>query len=142
MYKIILAVVISAIIGVATTASAQWGSPWGGNNRDNENYNARVDVRFSNYDRDLIHRYYKNSNRKQTPPGLAKKNKLPPGLQKQVLKNGKLPPGLRGRYLPYDLERELDYLPRNYVRIRVGEDIVLMDISTKIILDVIKDIAF
>jgi len=96
---------------------------------------------FSDHDRRLIQEYYGNTKRKKLPPGLAKKEHLPPGLQKQIRKNGKLPPGLEGGALPYELERNLASLPGNYLRIRVGTDIVLMDGQTRLILDVVKDLS-
>ena len=103
---------------------------------------ARVKIIFSNHDRELIHHYYSQGKRKQIPPGLAKKEQLPPGLQKQIKKHGKLPPGLEGRYLPHDLEQRLERLPKGYVRIRVGTDIILMETATRVILDVILDVAY
>ncbi len=33
------------------------------------------------------------------PPGLARKNRLPPGIQKHLLERGSLPPGLQKRVL-------------------------------------------
>jgi len=105
-------------------------------------YAARISITFSDYDRQLVHQYYGHGKRKKIPPGLAKKKSLPPGLQKQIKRNGKLPPGLEARYLPYDLERRLGRLPGEYARIRVGTDIILIDIPTKLILDVISGVAF
>ena len=102
--------------------------------------NLGIKLIFSDYDRHLIHEYYGNTKRKKIPPGLAKKKHLPPGLQKQIRKNGKLPPGLEGGNLPYELERKLTSLPENYLRIRVGTDIVLMDGRTRLILDVINEV--
>ena len=104
------------------------------------NRNLGIKLVFSDHDRRLIHEYYANSRRKKLPPGLAKKQQLPPGLQNHIRKNGKLPPGLEGGDLPYELERNLASLPGNYLRIRVGTDIVLMDGRTRLILDVIKDL--
>jgi len=103
---------------------------------------AYVKVAFSDHDRRLIHEYYdgKMSKHKKLPPGLAKKEQLPPGLQKQLAKNGKLPPGLEKRRLPYDLEDRLSHLPTGYVRLKVGGDIVLMNETTEIIVDIIYDI--
>lgn len=103
----------------------------------------RVDVRFGQDDRDVIRRYYQGQSNnkhkgKKTPPGLAKRETLPPGLQKQLERNGQLPPGLQGRALPSTLERSLSPLPPAYVRLRVGADVVLMHAKTRIIADVIR----
>ena len=81
---------------------------------------------------------------KGLPPGLAKKNKLPPGIQKQLE---------RGAILPADLQKEMQPLPRelevrlrplsspNQVRVTVGTDILIMDKETRKILDVMRDVA-
>jgi hypothetical protein len=77
---------------------------------------------------------------KQMPPGLAKKDKLPPGLQKQLQRKGTLPPGLAKRDLPYDLESRLGALPPDTERVLVDNDVVLIRKSTGIILDVLYDV--
>jgi hypothetical protein len=102
----------------------------------------QVKVVFGENDRRLIHDYYghKKIKRKGLPPGLAKKGKLPPGLQKQLKKNGKLPPGLAKRNLPFELEHRLSPMPRGYVRLKVGGDIVLMNKETEVIVDIIHGI--
>jgi hypothetical protein len=103
--------------------------------------NARVEIRFSARDREIIHDYY-GEKRASLPPGLAKKSKLPPGLSRQVERSGHLPPGLERKRLPRDLEQRLSPVPEGHVRLRVGADVVLMDGRTELILDVMKDIAF
>jgi hypothetical protein len=103
-----------------------------------EDENARVEVVFSERDRYLIRDYY---GRHRLPPGLAKRSSLPPGLQKQVQRWGQLPPGLQGDRLPDELEVQLSRLPEGYVRVRVGADIVLMNTRTRVVVDVIKDLA-
>lgn len=102
-----------------------------------------VAVVFSDRDRQLIKEYYsgKSKKKKKTPPGLAKKDKLPPGLEKQLKKNGELPPGLQGRGLPDDLESKLSKLPAGYVRVVFGTDIVLENTKTRVIVDIMKDVA-
>ena len=97
--------------------------------------NTSVAVSFSNQDRRFIHDYY-HSKRKRLPPGLAKKGKLPPGLAKRQT----LPRGLSGRGLPRDLLRRLSSIPKDYVRLRVGTDIVIMNRKTRVIFDVISGI--
>jgi Ni/Co efflux regulator RcnB len=99
-----------------------------------------VDVRFSERDRALIRDYYEESakHRKGLPPGLAKRGgDLPPGLARRE----QLPPGLRYEPLPQDLDRRLSPLPSSYLRVRVGQDIVLMDGKTHVVFDVIYGIA-
>ncbi len=104
--------------------------------------NVRVKVEFGEKDRRLIHQHYAGKHKKQkkykkTPPGLAKKKKLPPGLQKQLVKRGKLPPGLQGRGLPQDLERQLTPLPRGYVHMKVGGDVIILNEKTRVVVDVV-----
>ncbi len=98
-----------------------------------------IDVRISDHDRGIIEHYYKKSKKKKgLPPGLAKRGgHLPPGLAKR----DKLPPGLQGDPLPYDLDEKLSQLPSTHVRVRIGQDIILMDRKTRVVFDVVYDIA-
>lgn len=94
-----------------------------------------VDIRIDDRDRAHIHDYYRGG--KGLPPGLAKRGgHLPPGLAKR----DRLPPGLEGDTLPYELERKLSRLPSSYVRVRIGQDIVLMDRNTRVVFDVVYGI--
>jgi hypothetical protein len=99
-----------------------------------------VSVVFSDRDRQLIYDYYAEYREKKAPPGLAKKDRLPPGLAKQVVKNGTLPPGLQGRALPLDLEAKLSRLPDGYERVVIGADIAILNASTRVIADIIMDV--
>lgn len=103
--------------------------------------NTTVAVVFSDRDREIIADYY-GGRKKGLPPGLAKKKRLPPGLEKQVRRNGELPPGLQRDALPPDLERRLSKLPDGYARVIVGTDIVLQDTRTRVVIDIVKDIAY
>jgi len=82
-----------------------------------------VDVRFSDHDRVAIEQYYRSGKSNKTPPGLAKRDTLPPGLQ--------------GRLLPRELETRLTALPVAQVRVIVGRDIVLMQRETRVVLDIL-----
>ena len=73
------------------------------------------------------------------PPGLAKRSQLPPGLQKHIDRTGRLPPGLEKRRLPGDLRGLLPYRKGLDYRV-VGNDIVLIETATEVILDVMKDV--
>lgn len=107
---------------------------------------------FSEMERAVIEEYFgvdleKNTEKrgqeksKQMPPGLAKKKELPPGLQKQLEKNGVLPPGLEGRDIPDDLKDKLPPVYKGTKRLLVGDDVVLIDTATDMILDIIRDVA-
>jgi len=103
-----------------------------------QDQNTQVAVTFSSRDRALIEGYY-GKNKKNLPPGLAKrKGGLPPGLAKRDT----LPPGLQRDPLPNELEVQLTALPSGYVRVRVGQDIVLLDGRTRVVFDVIYGAAF
>ncbi len=71
------------------------------------------------------------------PPGLANRQHLPPGLQKHIERTGRLPPGLEKRQLPGDLRALLPIRSGQDFRV-VGNDIVLIEIATNVILDVMK----
>ncbi len=101
---------------------------------------------FSDNDRELISRYFRDqqkkhpSENKNLPPGLAKKDQLPPGMAKQLERNGTLPPGIEQRDLPGDLERLLPPIGSGQRRMIVNNEVVLMDEKTGLILDIIRDI--
>jgi hypothetical protein len=44
------------------------------------------------------------------------------------------------RNLPHELEDKLTAIPRGYVRLQVGGDIILMNKKTEVIVDIIHDI--
>lgn len=99
-----------------------------------------IRIVFSDRDRDLIRDYY-TARAKRLPPGLAKKGKIPPGHAMQMERWGRLPPGIAYRPLPGDLERRLSALPEGYARIVLGADIGILDTRTRVVVDVIKDLA-
>lgn len=102
-----------------------------------------IDITFSDHDRELIREHYGHkhkSNKKSLPPGLAKKNKLPPGHQKQLVRRGQLPPGLQHHRLPNELERRLSRIPDGYIRVKIGGSFVLFNENTRVILDVIHEL--
>ncbi len=70
------------------------------------------------------------------PPGLANRP-LPPGLQKHIDRTGRLPPGLQKRGLPSGLRRQLPYRAGQDYRV-VGNDIVLIETATNLILDIMQ----
>ncbi len=74
------------------------------------------------------------------PPGLARRDRLPPGLEKQLRERGTLPPGLQKQVqpLPWELERRLRRLPTGYRRVIIGHNVILMNAKTALIYDIIR----
>ena len=77
---------------------------------------------------------------KGAPPGLAKRDRLPPGLERQLQRNGRLPPGLEKRQFPPELRARLPLPLQGTERVIVGNDAVLIDKATNVILDIIHDV--
>lgn len=96
---------------------------------------------FTEHDRILIVDWFR-ANDSDLPPGLAKRDRLPPGLEKQLRERGTLPPGLQKRVqpLPYELERELDPLPRGYRRGVVGGSVIIMNEQTSVIYAILRSV--
>jgi hypothetical protein len=92
--------------------------------------NVNVGITFGAEQVRLIKAWFADSdNLEGLPPGLAKRETLPPGLQRQLQRNGTLPPGLEDKIyrFPVTLERQLPDLSDGLSRVIVGGTIVLLD---------------
>jgi hypothetical protein len=76
------------------------------------------------------------------PPGLAKRQSLPPGLLKQLRERGTLPPGLEKRWVPVPapLAIRLPPVPPYYHRYFAGDDLLIVDTRTNRIAAIIHDV--
>jgi hypothetical protein len=76
------------------------------------------------------------------PPGLAKREALPPGLREQLRENGALPPGLQKRLIavPAPLGARFPALPSYYQRYFVGDDLIVVDTRTNRVVKVLRDV--
>ena len=92
---------------------------------------------YRDSDRDLRGWYDEHAN--NLPPGLAKRDRLPPGLERQLVRRGTLPPGLQKRLqpCPEDLERRLPPPPPECAHVLIGGHIVLLNRRTNIVLDIV-----
>jgi hypothetical protein len=95
---------------------------------------------FTEGERTIITKWFRG-NQSDLPPGLAKREHLPPGLEKHLRERGTLPPGLQKRLepLPFELERQLRRLPTGYRRVVIGGNVILMNEETSLIYDIIRD---
>ena len=76
------------------------------------------------------------------PPGLAKRESLPPGLREQLRERGVLPPGLQKRLVPVPapLVVRLPAVPSYYRRYFIGDDLIVVDTRTNRLVTVIRDV--
>jgi len=76
------------------------------------------------------------------PPGLAKRESLPPGLRKKLRERGALPPGLQKRLVPVPapLAARLPGIPSYYDRYFIGDDLIVVDTRTNRVVTVIRDV--
>ena len=89
-----------------------------------------ADIRLSPSDRRVIEEYYRtHAGQKGTTTKV------------QAVIGRVLPAGAKTEPLPRDLEQKLSPLSSSHVRLRVGQDVVLMDGKTRVIADVLYGVA-
>jgi Ni/Co efflux regulator RcnB len=88
---------------------------------------ARGHGRYHDNDKDIRNWYHAHYS--HLPPGLAKRDRLPPGLERQLVVNGTLPPGLQKKMqpCPRELEAVLPPPPANYTHVFIGGNLVLVN---------------
>ena len=70
-----------------------------------------------------------------------KKHKgLPPGIAKNLQRGKALPPGIAKQHLPQDLQTTLPPVPNGYERVIIDGKILLIEIATQVVRDVLTDI--
>jgi hypothetical protein len=138
-WRILFATAIFALTSSTLLANGQGrGSGKGhGKDKDDDDDRGRRIV-YSSHDRQEMHGWY-HEHEKGLPPGLAKRDRLPPGLEKQLRERGTLPPGLEKRIqpLPPDLERRLGRPLEGCRHAVIGGHIVLINVKTKYVYSVI-----
>jgi len=107
----------------------------GGNSDENGASSSGGKYVFSANDRSQIIDCMNGGGREGLPPGLAKRDRLPPGLERQLQRNGHLPPGLEKKMqpMPRSCEVRLPRLPSNITRVVVGNYVILKDIHDRIL---------
>jgi len=97
------------------------------------------EYRYSDHDRDEIRAWY-GQRGSGLPPGLAKRDQLPPGLEKQLRVRGTLPPGLQKKIqpCPVELVRRLPPPPPYCDHVLIGGHVVLLNRRTNLVLDIFR----
>lgn len=134
-----LAALALGVVLVAGSCAPAWAQGKGkGKGHDKHGDDDQGEQYYRDHDRDEARAWY-NEHDNNLPPGLAKKDHLPPGLEKQLVRNGTLPPGLQKRIqpCPEELVRRLPPPPPDCAHVLVSGHIVLLNRRTNIILDVV-----
>jgi hypothetical protein len=137
MQKSILPVVVLAAAVAAVLVGCETPPRYGEVAVHEPHYAVRVV--FTDHDRRLINDYYEPRYR-SLPPGQAKRDRLPPGHAWRVRPNQPINDDARWRYLPNELEQRLTRLPPEYVRVVIGTDVVIMNVRTRVVVDVLEDV--
>lgn len=110
-----------------------------------------AEISFDLKEKTIIADFYGGSGGGNQGQGKGKKNKgkgqggggqgvgaqgMPPGLAM----NGRMPPGIAKRQLPSGLISQLPPPPKGFERVIVDNDVLLVNIATKIIHDVLTDV--
>lgn len=94
------------------------------------------------FDRDGHVRVIRDYERRGLPPGLAKREQLPPGLRRQLRERGTLPPGLQKHLVdvPADWSSRLPSIARYERRYFAGDDLIVVDTRTNTIVAYVPDV--
>jgi Ni/Co efflux regulator RcnB len=105
--------------------------------RDRDDDDDRGDHYYREHERGEMRGWY-HDHGDNLPPGFAKRDQLPPGLERQLRVRGTLPPGLRKKMLPCpeELEGRLPPPPRGCAHVVIGGHVVLVNRSSYMVLDI------
>ena len=125
----ILFIVLLALPGLSTwnTASAD---------------SAIMEVVFSAAEVAIMRDYYKRDGGGTKTRGGKKAKGLPPGIAKNLQRGKPLPPGIAKQFLPGDLSHALPPPPDGHERITLDGKILLVEIATQVVVDVLTDVLF
>ncbi len=138
------ALLAAAALALGTTAIAKGPEHGGGKGKGNDKVVEKKAVKkgpkggevvvFTTHEHSTITEYYRVHK--------VKHKKLPPGIRKQLVRNGALPPGWEKNFyaFPPELNHRLPVLPVYCRRGFIGYDVVVIDTRTNIILDIIHDV--
>jgi hypothetical protein len=97
-----------------------------------------VRIRFSSNEISVIHDFF-HDNHVDKKGGKKGSKPLPPGIAKNLERGKPLPPGIAKRSLPNDLLVRLPPVADGYERVVIAGKILLVEIATQVIHDVLVE---
>ena len=137
------ALLLAALLACTGPALAGHGKDKGKKDKDPESaaeYAPGKDKQFSDEDAGKLRSYYRSNpeSRKQLPPGLAKKDKLPPGWQKKLAVGERVPDDVWAHRVPVPREITLGDTPAGTINVRINDRIVRVAERTREVLDILN----
>ena len=102
-----------------------------------------IQVVFSDGEASVIRAYYRDhaAPRNGKGKGMGKTGKsLPPGIAKNLQRGKPLPPGIAKQVLPAGLIHLLPSPPHGFERVVLAGKILLVEVATQVIHDVLEDV--
>ena len=99
-----------------------------------------VDIRFSTEETRIIRAFYEHHQQSGESNKKKGRGDLPPGIAKNLGRGKALPPGIAKQVLPGQLVGTLPAVPNGYERVIVDGKILLVEIATQVIHDILTDI--
>ena len=91
----------------------------------------------------MIHAYYADTSPSQgRGRGRGRNGGLPPGVAKNLARGKPMPPGIAKQYLPSNLLTRLPSAPSGYEYLVVAGKLLLVDIATQVVRDVLLESVF
>lgn len=137
---------LAALVGLVTLVPVEATAQGRGHSRDGEGWMAADGRREAHYPsgraesrrilstdlQSLIRQYYSSRPSSQ----LAS---LPPGIRRNLARGKPLPPGIAKRYAPANLSQRLR-VPQGYQLMEMGRDVLLVEVATNLIQDILFDV--
>ena len=127
MFRIMFSTLAAAVLlaGCVQNAVAEFG----------------VHAAFSNREASIILEYYRGHESQQPHKGKGLKP-MPPGIAKNLRRGKPLPPGIAKQVLPAGLINLLPPVPRGFERVVLDGRVLLVEIGTQVIHDVLEDAVY
>ena len=119
-----LAAVALVLLGLSSAAAADVG----------------VNVEFSKDEVRIISAWYRDNDGDKGARGRGRQKGLPPGIAKNLAEGKALPPGIAKQQLPSGLIAQLPPAPRGYERVVVDGKVLLVEVATQVVRDILTDI--
>ncbi|MDX1508636.1 MAG: anti-virulence regulator CigR family protein [Woeseiaceae bacterium] len=97
-------------------------------------------MEFSNDEIRIISAWYRDHDTGAHGRGRGKDKGLPPGIAKNLAEGKALPPGIAKQYLPSGLIAQLPPARKGYERVVVDGKVLLVEIATQVVHDILTDV--